>query len=186
LFDLKQGADLRDPGPFKITIKVLEKIDPPGYEQEILYEPPRDEDDRIYCPDQEKHERAWVHFQQWRKHEAHRMDLQQLRAERQWDLAMANCIEVLDGPYEMMDDGWLEPLLEFVASPETLGMRKIVFLRSQVIGDADTRDVIRFLYHVKEVTLEGLKQAFDSFRRILRGEADLSALGQIAGRFDQV
>lgn len=186
LFDLKQGADLKDPGPFKITIKVLEQLKPPGYDQEILYEPPKDDDDRIYCPDREQHEQAWVYFQQWRAYEADRLDRHQLRVQQQWDLALVNCILVEAGPEEMMDDTWLEPMLEFIGAPESPGARKILFLKSQVIGDTNTRDVIRFLYNVQEVTLEGLKQAFDSFRLNLRGQADISALGQIARKLSEI
>lgn len=186
LFDLKQGADLKDPGPFKITIKVLEKLKPPGYDQEILYEPPKDDEGRVYCPDREEHEQAWVYFQQWRAHEADRNDRYQLRIEMQWDLALVNCIAVLDGPDDMTDDDWFEPLLEFIEGPTSLGARKVLFLKSQVIGDIQTRDVIRFLYHVEEVTLEGLKTAFDSFRRELQRQTDLSTMGQLARKFSEV
>lgn len=186
LFDLKGDSELKDPGPLKIMVKVMEKLEPPGYEQEILYEPPTNDDGQIYCPDREEHERGWLYYQQWRKHEAHRNDLVQLRSDRQWDLAIANCIFVEDGPDKMDADNWLEPMLDYITEPETLSARKAIFMRSQVIGDRATRDVIQFLFTVEEVTLEGLKIAFDSFRRLILGRAGLGAVGQVARRLSKV
>jgi len=169
LTQFAETEETKDPGPMKITVLLLAKIRPPGIEQEILYEPPVDENGVPKAPDKESHQQAWEYFQQWRTHEQDRVDRRALLAYRRWDILFANCVTVLDGPKKIEDDEWLVHLLPFIDSePSNITERKLLFLKTQVIAPDIVRSVIERLTLTEEVTIEGIKKAFDSFRSTIR------------------
>ena len=181
LFDMLQTEDLKDPGQFKIKVRLLANLKPDEkIEQEILWHPPRDDDDKIIVPEWDEESKAWAYYKQWELHERRRAEVFQELAQRKWNFILLKCVEVMDGPYDIADNDWLEPMLYVVKEPESFGERKILFLKSQVIAPQQAMHVISFFVNVQEVTMEGLKKAFDSFRRTLRWESNLSALGAIA------
>lgn len=178
---LDQREDLRDPGPFMITVRVLENLAPPGVEETILYSPPTDDDGNIYEPDREQHERAWVNYQKWKTHEQHRRDVLRHRDRVRNDIALLNGIEFHDNwDAELNEDDakWMDHLRtsDFV-EPKTLADRRLLYLKTRVITTDTTADVIRFFLRVKEVTTEGLKSAFDSFRRQMGWQTSVQSDG---------
>ena len=182
IYESIEEEDIKDLGPFKITVKLLQINMPEAHlEQEIIYEPPTDENDQIVEPDRETNEAGWVYYKEWEAHEQERAERIVLRGRRRWDFTMLNCIEIVDGPIEMEDDGWLEPLLSMISLPESFGDRKLLFLKTQVIYPTEAREVIGFFVRVQEVTMEGLKKAFDSFRSAIRRPDYFRGNGQSAG-----
>jgi len=161
LYDRK---DLHDPGPMKITVKLMEKIKPPGVEQIIIYAPP----DEI--PDLEEHPQAWLYYQQWMLHEQNRREigLNFMRARMEFLLALA--VDVLDGPNVVEDDAWFRPLSTLIEPPEDYGNRYMLFLKTQVIRSNLTAELIREFSVIKEVTMEGIKNALRKIRSVMERE----------------
>lgn len=169
IYESVEEEDIKDPGPFKITVKLLQINMPEAHlEQEVIYDPPTDDDGKIVVPDRETQEAGWVYYKEWEAHEQKRAERIVLRGRRRWDFTMLNCIEIVDGPIRIEDDEWLEPLLSMIPRPESFGERKLLFLKTKVIYPTEAREVIGFFMRVEEVTVEGLKKAFDSFRRTIR------------------
>lgn len=165
MYGALEEGELKDLGPFKITVRLMEKLQPPGVEQEITYEPPKDENGKVREPDREQFEKEWMYFQQWKAHEKQRAELSMQRGIMRFDMAIANCIEVLDGSISADDAEWLERLVSTGApEPKNKTQRFLLFFKSQIVTTENARDVILFLMKVEEVTFEGLKQAFDDFR----------------------
>lgn len=163
MFDVIDNPELEDPGEFMITVTLLKKIKPPGVEQTILYKPPRDDDDNIYEPDREKFEKAWMYYKQWQIHEYRRGRLSVERGQLRFNFALRNCMEVLDGPIKVDDDVWVEPISDMISEFNSVGDRYETFLKTQVLSTPKTTSIVNFLFRVEEVTMEGLKKAFDSF-----------------------
>ena len=164
MFELLEREDIKDTGPFIIKLKLLPKLNPDGNAyQDWPYEPPTDSDGKIFEPDREEAQQAWVYYQQWRLHEKDRVERSIMRSHERWNLLLVNSIDIIDGPIDINDDGWLEPLLYLVSDPKSVGERKLLFLKTKVITGQSTKDILERLVMVKEVTLEGLKLAFDSF-----------------------
>jgi hypothetical protein len=183
LSGLMSDGELADPGPFKITVRLLEKLRPPGIEQEVVYEPPVDENGNPKEPDREEHEQAWVYFQQWKAHESLRREREMKLGLKHFDLAIVNCISVVDGPEKVEEDEWLTPLVDVGAdTPKTKGQRLLAFLKSQVITTTIIRDVLVFLMRTEEVELEGLLKAFDTFQRNMAWRKDFRSLQEAASR----
>lgn len=180
MFDAIDRPDLKDPGPFMITVTLLEKIKPPGVEQTIIYEPPRDDDDNVYEPDREKFEKAWMYYKQWQLHQHKRRELQAERGKIRYDFALRNCVEILplSGSMEISDDSWVEPIIDMIEEFQSVGDRYVIFLKTQVMSTPKTTDVVSFLFTVEEVTLEGLKQAFDSFWRGMEWREAVATYGR--------
>lgn len=182
IYESIEEEDIKDLGPFKITVKLLQINMPEAHlEQEIIYEPPTDDNGMIVEPDRETQEAGWVYYKEWEAHEQKRAERIVLRGRRRWDFTMLDCIEILDGPIKMEDEDWLEPLLSMISRPESFGERKLLFLKTQVIYPTETREVIGFFVRVQEVTMEGLKKAFDSFRSAIRRPDYFRGNGQSAG-----
>ncbi len=166
MFDLLEREDIKDPGPMIIQVKLLSINKPEAnLTQDWLYEPPTDDDGNILKLDKEESPQAWAYYQQWRLHEMHRRERAQQRTQERWNLLLINTIDIIDGPIDIADESWLEPLLYLVSDPTSAGERKLVFLKTKVITGAHTKDVLERLAFVEEVTIEGLKKAFDSFLR---------------------
>jgi hypothetical protein len=85
----------------------------------------------------------------------------------QVDLALLNSITVESGPVCVDDDEWLRYIGDAMPEFESYADRYLAFLKTQVITSESIRNVLMFLWNVEEVTVEGLKQAFDSFWSIL-------------------
>jgi len=175
------NKEIEDPGPFRITVKLLQINMPEAHlEQEILYEPPTDDEGNYVIPDREKDPSGWVYYKEWEAHESKRVDLVRIRGRRRWDFIMLNSIEIVDGPFSLEDQEWLEPLLYMAEEPKSIGERKLLFLKTQVILPSEAKDVIGFFVRTQEVTMEGLKKAFDSFWSSLRRSPYFSGDGQAA------
>jgi len=166
MFDLLERDDIKDTGPMIIKVKLLSINKPEAnLTQDWPYEPPTDDEGNILKLDRDESPQAWVYYQQWRLHEKDRQDRAQLRSQERWNLLMVNSVEILDGPIDIDEDSWLEPLLYLISDPKSVGERKLVFFKTKVITGKSTKDVINKLAFVEEVTVEGLKLAFDSFLR---------------------
>jgi len=163
---LDSREDLKDPGPFTIKVRLLEKLQPPGVEEEILYRPPTDDDGKPEEPDREQHERAWMYYQQWQMHQLQRTNIIKQRDNERNDLALLTGIKVQDGSVDVDDNEWLE-CLGIDTANLTRSQRMLLFLKTEVIRSITTADIIRFFIQVKEVNVDGLKRAFDSFWRIM-------------------
>lgn len=164
MFDGIMKDDIEDPGPFKIKVMLLEKIQPPGVEQEIIYEPPRDEANRIQEPDKEQYEKAWMYFQQWKMHELMRNNIIIRRGSARFDFALINCVEVIDGPYTVADTEWFGRIEDRVSPVKSFGDRLLIFFKTQVLTSQNIKEVLQKLLFAEEVSIEGLMKAFDSFR----------------------
>lgn len=159
VFDvLYDQEDMRDPGPFKIIVRLMEKLRPPGIEQEILYTPPE------AMPDQDEHPQAWAYYQQWLLYERKRMETRVRLTRARVELILLSAVAVVDGPANMDDDDWLTPMLPLVGQPETVGNRILLFYKTQVIRSNITAAIIRELTTTMEVNLKGIKSALDYFR----------------------
>lgn len=172
MFDGIMKNDIEDPGPFKIKVMLLEKIQPPGVEQEIIYEAPRDETGKIQEPDKEQFEKAWMYFQQWKMHELMRQNIAIRRGSVRFDFALINCVEIIDGPYTVESTEWFGRIEDRVSPVKSYGDRLLVFFKTQVLTSQAIRQVLEKLLFAEEVTIEGLMRAFDSFRsQMARGTA---------------
>jgi hypothetical protein len=183
MLDLVDTGALRDPGPFKIKVRLLANLRPDDHiEQEILWDPPKDKEGNIIVPEWNEEDKGFAYYKQWEMHESNRREIFGMRAQKRWEIILQNSIEVLNGPVEMESDDWLEPLLGVIERPKTYAERKILFMKTQVVYPEQVLVVLGFFVNVQEVTLEGLYQAFDSFRSTIRWNSDFSALRAIAGR----
>jgi hypothetical protein len=183
MFDVMNDQDLKDPGPFMITVKLLEKTRPQdNIEQTILYQPPKDDDGNIVEPDRYNPdmERAWMYYKQWQLHEHKRRELVVTRGSKRLDFALRNCIEVLDGYVDINDEVWVEPIRDMIGDFLSVGDRLVTFLKTQVVRTQVCWDVVNFLLKVEEVTIEGLKQAFDSFLGRVEWGKVVDAIGEVA------
>ena len=177
LYEVLNADDsLKDPGPYTIQIHLMKEVNPPGIIVDHIYEPPRDDAGDIYCPDEGEHPQAYAYFQAWRLHEIKRQERLVALAFRRKDLALLNCVKVISGPMCADEDDWIEPLSEFVDIPESRSGLYLLFLKTQVISTETIRDVIMFLWTVEEVTVEGLKSAFDQFRRSISWSSVVGAV----------
>jgi len=166
--ELLKRPELTDPGPFMITIKLLENLQPPGIEQTIVYEPPRDDDGLVYEPDKERFPKEWAYFQQYRAHNKHRADVLTRREQARIDFALVNGIDVLDGPYTFEElDKWFTRIEHLYPDYKSYYLRYLLFLKTKVITPMSAGDIVRTMLMVEEVTVDGLCKAFDSFRRNL-------------------
>lgn len=177
---LDSREDLKDPGPFRIKVKLLENTHPEmQLEEEIIYSPPMDDSNIPKCPDKEKHPRAWAYFQQWLAHADKRREVALIKDQERSKLFMLNSIEILAGPLQVEDDEWLRRIecVLYGHMPTMWSERLLLFLQTQVITTVSTQDIIRKLATVEEVTLKGLRQAFDSFRSAVQRDAAIQSDG---------
>jgi hypothetical protein len=174
LYEVLDSDDsLKDLGPYTIQIHLMENVNPPGIVVDHIYEPPRNDDGNIYCPDMEEHPQAYAYYHGWRLHERKRTERQLAIIEMRKDLALVNCVKVNDGPIDIDDSSWTEPLSAVMDLPEDWASKNLLFLKTQVVSTETIRDVLRFLWSVEEVTIEGLKSAFDQFRRSISWSSSL-------------
>lgn len=159
--------DLQDPGPMKITIKLMEKLRPPGVEQEIVYGPPDE------MPDKEEHPQAWIYYQQWLEHRVKRHDVAVRLTRARMEMVLVLAVNVQEGPIMVDSDEWLKPLLGLVDEPQTYGKRLLLFLKTQVVRTPLTADIIREIAIIKEVTIQGIKQALDKIRGQMEGDSSI-------------
>ena len=172
MFDLLERDDIKDPGPMIIKLKLLAINKPDAnITQDWPYEPPTDSEGNILKLDRDESPQAWAYYQQWRLHEMDRRDRTHERIKERWNILLVNSIDIIDGPIDINDSEWLEPLLYLISDPQSVGERKVVFLKCKVITGVHTKDVIEKLAFVEEVTVEGLKIAFDSFLRDFQRQA---------------
>lgn len=164
--DLNQSPDLKDPGPFMIKVILLEgMVSPDGVEQWIEYRPP----DEI--PDKDEFPKEHSYYLRWRAHEADRQRRGYELLRQRMDRMLLTCVRVLDGPCDADDDGWLDDIMCTVPSEALYShsSRRLLFLKTQVIQTDMCAELIRDLTRVEEVTVEGLRKAFDSFRSRVAG-----------------
>ena len=159
--DLERNPDYKDPGPFMITVKLLEKIQPPGIDQTIVYTPPTDDNGNIVEPDRVEHERAWMYYQQYLQWNEKRLATRNSFLEARRNRALLLSIHILDGPVSA-DDNW-DDGLDIPKSTSTSG-RNLQFLKFMVIRPHYTGYILNSLMFAEEVTIDGLKQTFDTFR----------------------
>jgi hypothetical protein len=164
--DLDYAPDLMDPGPFMIKVILMEgMISPEGIEEWVEYRPPEEE------PNKDDFPAEYAYYHQWRAHDNKRRMLSIERMRKKNDRLLLMCIKVLDGPSSVDGDDWLDDIKCTV--PEEAvhdrGSRMLLFIKTQIIQSDLCADILRELTQVEEVTIEGLREAFDSFRSKMAG-----------------
>lgn len=164
--DLFLREDLQDPGPFMIKVILLEKIQPPGIEHWLEYQPPFDDDGNIYEPDRKEFPKEWMYYHQWIAHTKKRNEIATNLEYERIQRSLLSGLHILDGPISIDDhDLWYADLEGTVPAPESRAEWKLLFLKLVVIRPMDAGDIIRDLMLAREVTIEGIKSVFDRFRR---------------------
>jgi hypothetical protein len=156
---LEDREDLKDIGPFIVKILLLSQLQPPGVEVDHIYEPPDE------MPDREAFEKEWMWWHQYRLWNMRRNEISYRRELEKSDLALLNSVYINDGPVQCEDEQWLTNIESRVVMPTSWSERLLLFYQQVVVTTVNTADVIRELAITKEVTMEGLRKAFDSFRR---------------------
>jgi hypothetical protein len=158
---LDTREDLKDPGPFTVIIKLMEKLQPPGIEVPWVYEAPDE------MPNREQFPKEWAWWHQNLAYGRKRLDILALREKARVDMMLLAAVRIVDGPYGVDDPEWLRALAGMVGEPQTHADRLLLFFYTQVLTTTATFEVVKYLATTKEVTIEGIKSAFDRFRSVV-------------------
>jgi len=164
--DLDFAPDLMDPGPFMIKVILMEgMISPEGIEEWVEYRAPEEE------PDKEDFPAEYAYYHQWKAYDNKRRVLAIDRMRKKNDRLLLMCIKILDGPSSVDDDAWLDDIMCTVPDDalRDRSSRTLLFIKTQIIQSDICADILRELTQVEEVTVEGLRKAFDSFRSKMAG-----------------
>jgi hypothetical protein len=163
---------------FTISIKPLppyykdlvdETIPLPEYPIRIITLASGDEVDWPYKPEDEhsdpEHE-DYDLYVQWKSVDAKVAKLTKIRNKSRMDFLLSSCVDVVDGPYGVNDDEWawkVEAAFEGWTMPTHQGRRYLVFLKTQVITDAEDMELVIGLSTSPEVTMQGILSALRGF-----------------------
>lgn len=134
-----------------ITLAAGDEIDWP-YEPKDEHSDPGHEDYDLYV--------------QWKSVDAERDKRTELRNRARMDFLLSNCVDVVDGPYDVDDIEWAqraEAAFEDWTVPTHPGRRYLIFLKTQVITDADEMEIVVSLSTAAEVTMQGVITALRGF-----------------------
>jgi hypothetical protein len=98
--------------------------------------------------------------------------LEAKRQKSKRDYLIVNCIEIVDGPYKVTDQEWvttLESSLPGYKVPAELGMRFVVFVKTQVITTQVELDEIFTASMYPEVNIQGILAALSHFPDRIQG-----------------
>jgi hypothetical protein len=135
-----------------ITLAAGDEIDWP-------YEP----DEEHFDPEHEDYEL----YVRWKSVDVERSKLNEIRNRARMDFLLSSCVDVVDGPYDVEDVEWAqkaEAAFEDWTVPTHPGRRHLVFLKTQVITDADDMEMVVGLSTAAEVTMQGILSALRGFQ----------------------
>ena len=127
-----------------------------------LYEPKPEHE----AEDHEDHE-LWMRWQV--AHETKQKG-EEIRQRARMDFLLSVCVDVLDGPngpYEEQNDEWVqrvEAMYPGYKVPTHPGLRRLVFIKTQVVNSVDEMELILKLSTAPEVTMQGILNALQGFR----------------------
>lgn len=129
-----------------------------GDEIEWPYEPKEEHFD----PDHEDYEL----YVRWKAVDEERNQLTELRKKARRDFLLSNCVDVVEGPYDLDDVEWVqrvEAAFEDWSVPTHPGRKYLIFLLTQVITDAEDMELVMKLSTAAEVSMQGVLNALRSF-----------------------
>jgi hypothetical protein len=138
-----------------------------GDEVEWPYEP----DDEHFDPDHEDYDL----YVQWKSVDDEINTRTKLRNRARMDFLLSNCVDVVDGPYDVDDVEWVhkvEATFDDWIMPTHPGYKYLIFLKTQVITDANDMEMVVGLSTAAEVTMQGILSALRGFQPDL-GQGEL-------------
>ncbi len=142
----------------------------PEYPTRIITLAAGDEIDWPYKPDEEhsdpEHE-DYELYVRWKSVDVERNERTDMRNRARMDFLLSSCVDVVDGPYDVNDVEWaqkVEAPFEDWTVPTHPGRRHLIFLKTQVITDADDMDMVVKLSTAAEATMQGIISALRGFR----------------------
>ncbi len=142
----------------------------PAYPTRIITLASGDEIDWPYEPDEEHFDSEHEDYElyvRWKSVDVERNERTDMRNRARMDFLLSSCVDVVDGPYDVDDVEWahkVEAPFEDWTVPTHPGRRHLVFLKSQVITDAEDMDMVVKLSTAAEVTTQGILSALRGFQ----------------------
>lgn len=105
-------------------------------------------------------------YVKWKSTDDEVARLEKIRKKSRMDFLLSSCVDVVDGPYDVDDIEWaqrLEAAFEDWSVPTHPGRKYLIFLKTQVITDADEMELIVSLSTAAEVTMQGILSALRGF-----------------------
>jgi hypothetical protein len=129
-----------------------------GDEVEWPYEPKEEH----FEPDHEDYEL----YVRWKAVDEDIEKLTKLRKTSRRNFLLSNCVDVVDGPYDLDDVEWVqrvEATFEDWSVPTHPGRKYLIFLMTQVITNAEDMEMVIQLSTAAEVSMQGVLNALRSF-----------------------